>query len=217
MVVASLHWLPRVHPVRESRHQLGRLPPRSRRLIWWLGAPLLAWSSAILLPGSAGAEERVALVIGNGAYLDAPLRNPPRDARAMARALSQFGFRVMERIDSDQQAMETAIREFGQAIQRGRVGLFYYAGHAVQVGDTNYLIPIGADIQGEDEVQFEAVDAGRVLGKMEAAGNGVNIVILDACRNNPFARSFRTVTRGLRKMDAPTGTLLAYATKPGHR
>lgn len=170
---------------------------------------LLTWVTV------AQAEQRVALVIGNGAYDDAPLRNPPNDARAMACALRECGFEVIEKINSDQRTMAEAIRTFGQKIQRGGVGLFYYAGHGMQVQGTNYLIPVGAKVKTEDEVQYEAVDAGRVLSKMEAAGNRLNIIILDACRNNPFARSFRSADRGLKKMDAPKGSLLAYATSPG--
>jgi len=95
------------------------------------------------------------------------------------------------------------------------VGLFYYAGHGIQVNNRNYLIPTNADIISESDVEYEALDAGRILGKMKDAGNNMNIVILDACRNNPFSRSFRTSVRGLVKMDAPTGSLIAYATSPG--
>jgi len=164
----------------------------------------------------AHGEQRVALVIGNGAYKDSPLRNPPNDARAIAQALRGCGFQVIEKINSDQQEMEKAIREFGIQIQKGGVGLFYYAGHGIQLQGTNYLIPVGAVVNAEHEVKYEAVDAGRVLSEMEAAGNRVNIVILDACRNNPFTRSFRSVDRGLKKMDSPKGSILAYATAPGN-
>ena len=93
--------------------------------------------------------------------------------------------------------------------------MFYYAGHGVQVDGRNYLVPVGADIQSEPDVEFEAVDAGRVLAYMEDAGNNLNIVILDACRDNPFAAGFRSAGRGLSRMDAPTGSILAYATAPG--
>jgi len=160
-------------------------------------------------------EPRVALVIGNGAYRYAALQYPPREAEEMAVTLKECGFRVIKRINCGHQEMERAIRIFGQGIQQGGVGLFYYGGHGVQVKGRNYLIPVDADIQGEDEVKFKAVDAERVLGKMETAGNRVNIVILDACRNNPFGSRFKSKTRGLRKMDAPKGTLLAYSTAPG--
>lgn len=95
------------------------------------------------------------------------------------------------------------------------VGLFYYAGHGVQSKGKNYLIPIEADIQSEVEVEDAAVDLNLLLGYMDDAQNGLNIVILDACRNNPFARGFRSASNGLAQVDAPTGTLIAYATAPG--
>ena len=160
-------------------------------------------------------EYRVALVIGNGAYAEGPLKNPPNDARAMAVALRACGFEVDERIDIDKREMTQAIRDFGRKIQRGGVGLFYFAGHGMQVKGSNFLIPVDADIQAEDDVEFEALDAAKVLVKMEGADNRVNIVILDACRNNPFARSFRSSSRGLVQMQAATGSLIAYATAPG--
>ena len=160
-------------------------------------------------------EPRVALVIGNSKYADAPLKNPRNDASDMAEALDDAGFHVILKVDSDARGMTDAIREFGQRIQKGGVGVFYYAGHALQVKGQNYLLPVNSDIKSEDEVPFEAVDASRVLAKMEAAGNRVNIMILDACRNNPFARSFRSSVRGLAKMDAARGTFVAYATSPG--
>lgn len=160
-------------------------------------------------------EQRLALVIGNGQYDAAPLRNPANDARATAAALRLCGFEVMERIDVDYRDMYEAVRDFGRHIQRGGVGVFYFAGHGIQVDGQNYLIPIGADVQSEDEVPFQAIPASLVLEKMETARNRVNIVILDACRNNPFARSFRSSARGLDRMDAATGSLLSYATAPG--
>jgi hypothetical protein len=159
--------------------------------------------------------QRVALVIGNGAYQDAPLKNPPNDARAMAQALRECDFEVIEKINSNKREMIEGIREFGKNIRRGGVGLFFYAGHGMQVGSTNYLVPVGVDVKSEGDVEFECVDANRVLGQMEDAENRINIIILDACRNNPFARSFRSSDRGLKRMDAPKGSLLAYATEPG--
>jgi hypothetical protein len=161
------------------------------------------------------AERKVALVIGNSNYLDAPLKNPVNDATDMASALRKLGFRVTLKTDANQRVMETAVRSFGKKIRKGGVGLFYYAGHGLQVRGNNYLIPIGAEIESEGDVKYEAMDAGLVLAKMEDAGNGLNIIILDACRNNPFARSFRSADKGLAKMDAPTGSILAYATAPG--
>jgi len=97
----------------------------------------------------------------------------------------------------------------------GCIGLFYFAGHGIQVKGINYLIPVDAEIETESDVEYEAVDAGRILGKMEDAGNDLNIVIVDACRDNPFARSFRSSSRGLARMDAPKGSIIVYATAPG--
>jgi uncharacterized caspase-like protein len=112
--------------------------------------------------------------------------------------------------------MKEAIRAFGKRLQKGGVGLFYFAGHGMQMKGRNYLIPVDAKIESASDVEYEAVDAGRVLGKMEDAGNTLNIVILDACRDNPFARGFRSSTQGLARMDAPTGSLIAYSTSPGN-
>lgn len=161
------------------------------------------------------AEQRVALVIGNGAYKSAALRHPLQEAEAMTKALKECRFRVTTRINCTQQEMEQAIRDFGSEILQGGMGLFYYGGHGVLVKGRNYLIPVDADIQGEEEVKFKAVDAEMVLNKMASAGNRLNIMILDACRNNPFRSRFRSPTRGLKKMDVPVGTLLAYSTDPG--
>jgi hypothetical protein len=158
---------------------------------------------------------RLALIIGNSDYRNAPLRNPENDARGMAQALRKSGFEVTLRINASQRDMETATRSFGKKLHKGGVGLFYYAGHGIQVNGRNYLIPIGATIESETDVKYEAVDAGLILGKMEDAENGFNIVVLDACRNNPFSRSFRSVQQGLARMDAPKGSLIAYATAPG--
>ena len=110
---------------------------------------------------------------------------------------------------------ERAVDEFYASLKRGGTGLFYFAGHGMQVAGINYLVPVGARLQSESDARYQTMDAGRVLGKMEDAGNGLNLVILDACRNNPFARSFRSASQGLAKMDAPTGSLIAYATAPG--
>ncbi len=160
-------------------------------------------------------ERRVALVIGNGAYKSAPLRNPVNDAIDIADALEKLGFSVIQRINADQRTMEESIRDFGKKLRLGGTGLFYFAGHGIQIKGRNYLIPIGAAIESEADVKYESVDAGRVLAQMEEAENSLNIIIFDACRDNPFARSFRSSERGLAKMDAPTGTILAYATAPG--
>jgi hypothetical protein len=165
---------------------------------------------------AAANEQRVALIIGNAAYKEAPLRNPVNDATDMAATLQSLGFAVTLRTNADTRQMRAAIREFAQNLKRGGVGLFYFAGHGVQSRTgKNYLIPVGADLKEEFELEDEAVDANRVLAGMEEAGNRVNIVILDACRNNPFARSWRSAVNGLAQMSAPTGSFVGFATAPG--
>ena len=160
-------------------------------------------------------EARVALVIGNGAYASSPLKNPVHDARAMAAALQKCGFTVIALENASYQRMREGLREFGSRIAQGGVGLFYFAGHGMQVKGRNYLIPVEADIAGEDEVAGAALDVDAVLAKLETARNRLNILILDACRNNPFGRSFRGGASGLAPLDAPAGTYIAFATAPG--
>ena len=157
---------------------------------------------------------RVALVIGNGSYQHAPkLNNPLNDARDMATLLRSFGFDVIAGEDLSADGMKRLIQEFGEKLSQGQsVGLFYYAGHGAQINGNNYLIPTEANILREKTIEFDAVDVGRVLAEMD--GNSFNIVILDACRNNPFTRSWRSLTDGLAQINAPTGTLIAYATAP---
>ena len=166
-------------------------------------------------PVAAAKNQRVALVIGNANYKEAPLSNPVNDARAISAALQESGFTVILRENTDQRSMLAALREFGDKLRGGGTGLFYYAGHGMQIKGRNYLIPVGANVEREDEVAYSAVDAQAVLDKMEAAGNAANIMILDACRNNPFTRSSRSGQAGLAQMDAPVGTLVAFATSPG--
>lgn len=173
---------------------------------------------ALAVAAVAAAEPRVALVMGNGSYAVAPLANPVADARLMSRTLRDLGFQVVEVIDADQRGMKRAILDFGDRLERAgedAVGLFFFAGHGIQVNGVNYLVPLEAAIRREKDVDVEAVSANWVLGQMEFAGNRMNLVILDACRNNPFARSFRSATRGLARMDAPRGSLVAYSTAPG--
>lgn len=158
---------------------------------------------------------RLALVIGNANYSHSPLPNPLNDAKDMADALQKLGFDVTHRGDLAQNEMKKEIRAFGKKLMSGGIGLFYYAGHGAQLNGRNYLIPIGAAIEKENDLEYEAVDAGVVLDEMFAAGNELNIVVLDACRNNPFVRSSRSDSRGLAVMKAPSGTIIAYATAPG--
>ena len=179
----------------------------------WISLMILA-CLVFLLAAPAHADRRVALVIGNGAYPSAPLKNPTNDARDMAATLKNLGFEVILRENAGLRQMEDALDEFWASLRKGGTGLFFFAGHGLQVKGVNYLVPVDARISVEQDVKSLCLDAGRVLGRMENAGNGLNIVLLDACRNNPFARSWRSAESGLAKMDAPTGTLIGYATAP---
>ncbi len=160
-------------------------------------------------------ERRTALVIGIGAYESAPLRNPENDANDMAVMLASLGFDVTLKINCSLVEMEDAVRDFGDDLLQGGIGLFYYSGHGIQVGGQNYLIPADSNIQREDEIKYNALDASLVLSKMDSAKNELNIFILDACRNNPFERSFRTADRGLSIVGAPNETMIIYSTAPG--
>jgi hypothetical protein len=160
-------------------------------------------------------EKRLALIIGNANYRQGALRNPVNDATDMAATLQSLGFQVITVTNGSQEKMMMAIEEFGRRAPENGVALFFYAGHAVQVKGENFLIPIEASIQSEEEVPFRSVNVGLVLAKLEAAKTRMSIVVLDACRDNPFARSFRSQAQGLAAIDAPGGTLIAYATSPG--
>lgn len=163
----------------------------------------------------ADVKKRVALVIGNGSYADSPLKNPVNDARAMAASLRDMGFEVIVRENANLLQMDDAVREFGRRLERAHTGLFYFAGHGIQIKGRNFLIPVGARFEHEDEVSYRSLDAGQVLDKMDSAKTQVNLIVLDACRNNPFHRQFRARRQGLAEMEAPAGTLIAFATAPG--
>jgi len=160
-------------------------------------------------------DRRVALIIGNANYQVGPLRNPVNDARSMARVLQSLGFEVILRTDSNLRQMEESLDEFYEKIQQGSVGIFYYAGHGIQSGGENYLIPVNANLRVEQDLRYNTLPVGRVLGLMEAAKNGANIVILDACRDNPLGRNWRSMQRGLAPINTATGVYIAYATAPG--
>ncbi len=168
------------------------------------------------MAASARAESRIALVIGNSAYATRPLANPRRDAELMVATLRGVGFEVSALYDGDQAAMKRAILDFGRRLRTtDSVGLFYYAGHGVQVDGENFLIPVGADIKDTEEVAISGVNVSELLKTMERAASRLNIAVLDACRDNPFPASSRTLARGLAPVTAPSGTLMAYATAPG--
>ncbi len=174
--------------------------------------------------GNRLTAKRLALVIGNSAYQNtAALLNPKNDAADMKAALESLGFEVIYGVDQNARQMKTLIRQFGDKLRETKaVGLFYYAGHGIASGGENYLVPIDADIPAEDEIEDATVSLSFLMNKMTLAKNDLNIVILDACRNNPFARKWSTVRDvssegGLAAIrQAPVGTLIAYATQPGN-
>ena len=187
--------------------------------------PSLVSAQAPLANGSGA--RRIALIVGNGDYRFSPLRNPVNDAKAMADALRSLGFEVEFLQNAGMRAMLDAMRAFVLKSSSYAVRLFYYAGHGVQLNGRNYLIPVDADIQSEDDVPVKSADVGAMLERLGQHKSGMNLVILDACRNNPFAGGgtimpdgrrlkFRGPTpSGLAPMNAPTGTLIAFSTSPG--
>ena len=164
---------------------------------------------------------RVALVIGNGAYRSVDrLANPANDARAIAAALRDAGFTLVgdgPLLDLDKSKFDRALQNFGRELQGADVALFYYSGHGMQVNGVNWLVPTDANPTASRDLDFQMVDAGLVLKQMEGAGTRLNMLLLDACRNNPFAsRGVRGTQSGLAEMRAPEGTLISYATQPGN-
>jgi len=154
-------------------------------------------------------------VIGNAAYqYTAPLKNPVNDAQDMARVLTDMQFEVMLTTNASLASMREAVFAFGERLKGGGGGVLYYSGHGMQVKGENYLIPMDADVIREDDIKYKTLNARDVLETMDEAKSHLNLVFLDACRNNPFPRSLRTVSRGLASMSAPTGTLLVFATNP---
>jgi uncharacterized caspase-like protein len=188
---------------------------RKRNLIFLCALlPLLSFAS------SAHAEKRVALVVGNSAYQNvARLDNPANDASLIADTLKELGFALVgggAQLNLEKAALDTAVQSFSKQIQGADVALFYYAGHGVQVRGSNYLVPVNANPTREADVDFQMLDVGLVLNQMQGSGTRLNLVILDACRNNPFGgRGLRSSDGGLAQIRAPEGTLISYATQPG--
>jgi uncharacterized caspase-like protein len=182
----------------------------------WLGIASAAEPQRNLTVDKSGAaENRVALVIGNAAYKSGPLVNPVNDARAMAKRLRSLGFDVVLRENLKQREIGGVYREFRSKITPGGVALVFYAGHGIQFKGQNYFPATDADISSEEDVPLQSLNLGNLLDNMEEAKAGVSLVFLDACRDNPFARRFRSSSRGLAKVEAASGTLIHYATRPG--
>ncbi|MBV8912351.1 MAG: caspase family protein, partial [Acetobacteraceae bacterium] len=183
----------------------------------------LVLALVLLLMGAGAAEaagKRVALVIGNGEYASVErLRNPVNDARLIAKTLADLGFELVgggPQTNLDKAGMNRVIQEFGRALNGAEVALFYYSGHGLQVQGVNWLVPVDANPTRPQDLDFQMIDADLVLRQMDGVGTRLNIVILDACRNNPFSlRGLRGLGGGLAEMRAPEGTLISYATQPG--
>ena len=206
----------------ETNSELARLradAEQAKRKQIELEEQLRQAQQSISIPSQAASigavGRRIALVVGNANYKVRPLKNPRNDADDVSRSLKTTGFEVIDLRDATLPQMRIAVRQFGDRLVNNDVGLVYYSGHGVEVKGRNYFIPVNADIQREDEIADQGLDVSLILEKMSTAGKGVNILIVDACRDDPFGRSFRSSSRGLAQMDAPRGTIIAYATSPG--
>ena len=180
----------------------------------------LVVAAFVLCIGTAAhAEKRVALVIGNSAYQAAPkLPNPAGDAKLMSDTLLSLGFFVVgggAQTDLDKTGFDNALQAFGRELEGADVALFYYAGHGVETHGLNYLVPVDAHPTDEGDVFMQGIGMAGVLDQMDKSGTKINLVLLDACRDNPFRdRGVRSTTGGLAQMQAPPGTLISFATQP---
>ncbi len=177
-----------------------------------VSALLLCLFTSLVSPALA---QRVALLVGNANYPVGRLNNPPNDVAVMESALKAVGFKVQKVLNANQNQMKRAVRDFGTAAQGAEVALMYYSGHATQVNGENYLLPVGVTIDKESDYPIEAVAANDVLQQIRGAQPKATILVLDACRDNPLAAVTKSATKGLSRMSAPTGTMIAFATAPG--
>ena len=216
----------------------GACPARRHALLQLTRAALGGWlaaqgvlsaqaQTAAAAPASSAKERKLALVIGNGNYRVGPLKNPAGDARAVADSLRALGFDVTLRTDAGLADMLDAMSRFSARAAEAAVRLVFFAGHGLQSKGKNYLLPVDADIKSEDDVAGRSADVGELIERLGRVQHGINIVILDACRNNPFSGgeivgadgrrlTFRGVpSKGLAAIDAPAGTMVAFSTAPG--
>ncbi|MFM7287467.1 MAG: caspase domain-containing protein, partial [Cyanobium sp.] len=184
----------------------------------WAGSP----ATRLLAQAAVQGGRRLALVIGNGAYAEERLANAVNDAEAVARSLEEIGFAVTLVRNADKRRIDEAVQAFSRRLGPGDIGLFYFAGHGVQVEGENYLVPIDAQLNLQSDAYYDAVPLGKVINAVEASNASAKIMILDACRNNPFYRRWRSTTRGsaMRGLAPPAtsgngGTLIAFSTAPG--
>ena len=201
-----------------------RFMGRSMRVVTGFLATLACVYMLLATSSAVSAAERVALIIGNSSYQEAPeLKNPRNDAEAVARMLSGFGFRVLKGIDVDQYNFRILVRAFTREIRDAKLALFYYAGHGLQVGRSNFLLPVDAELKEEADLDFESVKLSFILQQMERSKR-TNIILMDACRDNPFtanlARNMGTrsssIGRGLAPVETGVGTFVGFATQPGN-
>ena len=169
----------------------------------------------LALAVQAAHAERKALVIGNAHYAEGRLENPIHDAEDMQARLKALGFDVVLLEDAKWEDFDRALERFGLSLRAEDDAVFYFAGHGAQSNGVNYLIPADAKINEDADLKYKAVNLGLALDKLAHAQNGFKLAILDACRNNPYARSLRDGSRGLARVDAPSGTLVWYAAQPG--
>jgi hypothetical protein len=179
-------------------------------------AALLIAAFVQLALSSAAQAQRVALLIGNSSYQTAPLSNPPNDVLAMEAALKATGFKVQKVLNANQGQMKRAVRDFGEAVKGAELAFMYYSGHGTQIQGQNYLIPVGAEagINKESDYEIEAVSINHIMNQIAAAQPRAAVVVLDSCRNNPFARSIKSAQKGMARIVSPQGILVAYATSP---
>jgi uncharacterized caspase-like protein len=200
MLTARRRWL----------QQAGALASSAVLPLWIPNASAQTASTLNALP-------RFALVIGNTKYPEAPLKNPGNDARGIAGELQKLGFQVSLKLDARRNEMIEAIRAFGAELGKKKgIGMFYYAGHGAQLAWKNYLIPVDAVIEKIEDMQAKTVELNSLLEGLVKAQNPMNVIILDACRDNPFGSKAQAQQKGLSQFDAPPGSLLAYATSPGN-
>lgn len=177
-------------------------------------AGLLTFSAAAQAPN----DVRIALIIGNSAYPgNMALANPSNDAKDMSAVLRNMGFGVIEVRDATREQMQAAVERASQELKgKQGVGMLFYAGHGLQLDWHNFMIPVDAKLNSAADVPKQTVDIEAVMNSFKSAGNRMNIVVLDACRDNPFSSGKTSSGKGLAPLDAPTGTFLAYATAPGN-
>jgi hypothetical protein len=206
----------------DERAKRAQETARSRLALLTAAASTPASSGPKLSPGPQGLKSRVALVIGNGAYVNAgPLPNPANDARAVAGVLREMGFDVSEGVNLDHRSQERLVRDFLRKAATAGIALLFYAGHGMQVDGKNYLVPVDAKLTARTDLSFETLELDKIIAGLDDESR-TNILILDACRDNPLAKNFaRTASRsasspaGLAPVsNVGSGTLIAYATAP---